>query len=380
MKVIQEFWTNQAGWKTVHKKGELMKARLVLAFGGRGMMGKEETFEELKNKYPSAEIVMCSTSGEISNINVREESLSVIAMEFDKTEVRTCSFNVNDYENSHAVGKEIVKSLCDTGLSHVFLVSGGQSVNGGELVKGVNNFVCSKVAITGGLAGDGIEFNKTIAGLDKVAQEGEVIAIGFYGKDIVVGCGTGGGWDAFGPERLVTKSKGNILYELDGLSALDLYKKYLGEAAKDLPESALYFPLSINPGEGKASLVRTIIGIDEVEKSMTFAGDIPEGAIARLMRHNLNNLIEGSEQAAEESLSKFKPEVKPDVAILISCVGRKIVLGQDIEEEIEVVRELLGAETAISGFYSYGEIAPKGGYSQCELHNQTMTITTFSEK
>ena len=154
-----------------------------------------------------------------------------------------------------------------------------------------------------------------------------------------------------------------------------MYKKYLGEQAKDLPGSGLLYPLSIRTKDGKESLVRTILNINEEEKSLIFAGNMPEGNYARLMKANFDRLIEGSSNAAQNSLHSNKPEL----AILISCVGRKLVLDQRIEEEVEVVRAVYGDNTAITGFYSYGEISPSFNFATCELHNQTMTITTFSE-
>ena len=107
---------------------------------------------------------------------------------------------------------------------------------------------------------------------------------------------------------------------------------------------------------------------------MTFAGDIPQGATARLMKANFDRLIEGAQGAAEKSTS-----IIPDLAILISCVGRKLVLKDRTEEELESVRRIFGNKTVLTGFYSYGEISPFTPNSKCELHNQTMTITTLSE-
>jgi hypothetical protein len=232
------------------------------------------------------------------------------------------------------------------------------------------------VIITGGLAGDGSKFEKTLVGINKAPTEGKIVAIGFYGEHIKVSHGSMGGWDAFGPERLVTKATKNVLYELDGQPALDIYKNYLGEFSKDLPGSGLLFPLNVRLNDDPNPVVRTILGINEEDKSLTFAGNIPVGSYARLMKANFERLIEGASDAATNSKEKVE---NPDLAILISCVGRKLVLNQRIEEEVEVIRETFGNSTALTGFYSYGEIAPNSGYSKCELHNQTMTITTFTE-
>jgi len=218
---------------------------------------------------------------------------------------------------------------------------------------------------------------KTFVGLNGEIDSGNVIAIGFYGHDLVVGHGSKGGWDEFGAERLVTKSESNVLYELDGKNALELYKTYLGDKTEELPGSALLFPISMEVSPGK-HVVRTILAVNENAQSMTFAGDIPEGAKVKLMRANFDRLIDGAEDAAEGVVSLLGDE-KPDLALLISCVGRKLVLDQRIEEEVEGVQEIFGEDTDYIGFYSYGEISPLNPNATCELHNQTMTITTYTE-
>jgi hypothetical protein len=231
-------------------------------------------------------------------------------------------------------------------------------VNGSDLVTGLQSSLPKNVVVTGGLAGDGSRFQKTLVGLNEQPTEGKIIAVGFYGNNLTVSHGSMGGWDPFGPERLVTKSSANVLFELDGQPALSVYKKYLGEYSDELPGSALLFPLSVKLNDSDESVVRTILSINEDDQSLTFAGNIPVGSYARLMKANFDRLIEGASNAAMNSLQKLQ---KPDLAILISCVGRKLVLNQRIEEEVEVIRDILGKTTAITGFYSYGEISPNKG-------------------
>lgn len=379
MHIFQEIFESDSGWKPIFRKGEVSQPHLVLAFGNRGMINDSSIFEQIKQKYPSAEIVMSSTSGEIMDTNVIDNSIVLTCIQFEYTQLQSCQANIQDFNNSFEATMYIVGQLCKEDLNHVFIVADGQLINGSELVRGLNNFKCGHVAATGGLAGDGYDFQKTLVGLNRAPSEGNIVAIGFYGDRLKVSFASKGGWDSFGPQRLITKSEGNVLYELDNLSALDLYKKYLGDAAKDLPSSALFYPLSIEIEGAEEPIVRTIISIDEATKSMTFAGNIPEGATAQLMMHNTNKLIDGAETAAENCVGRIADIPEPDLAILVSCVGRKIVMGQNIEEEVEVIRDLVGNNTAITGFYSYGEIAPFKFMSRCELHNQTMTITTFTE-
>ena len=379
MHIYQEIFEADSGWKPIFQKGKVENPKLVLAFGNRGIISDPKIFEQVQNKYPLAEIVMSSTSGEILDTNVIDDSISLTCIEFEHTELKSCCVNIRDFKNSEAAAIEIVNELSGEDLTHIFIVADGQLINGTDLVKGLNTISNENVAATGGLAGDGYDFNKTAVGLNLLPEQGNIVAIGFYGNRLKVSFSSKGGWDAFGPQRMITKSEGNVLYELDGQSALDLYKKYLGDAANELPSSALFYPLSIHTSGGEQPIVRTILSIDEDKKSMTFAGNIPQGTIAQLMKHNADKLVDGAEAAAENCMDKLSDVKEPELAILVSCVGRKIVLGQNIEEEVEVIRDLLGTKTAITGFYSYGEIAPFKFMSRCELHNQTMTITTFTE-
>ena len=234
------------------------------------------------------------------------------------------------------------------------------------------------VKVTGGMAGDGSRFEETLVIWNDLVASGLIAAIGLYGDRIKIGYGSLGGWTTFGPKRMVTKSQGNVLYELDGVSALDIYKKYLGEYASGLPATGLLFPLSLYNEIGDRSVVRTILAVDETEKNLTFAGDIPENSIVQMMQFNFDRLVDGAITAAQNSLVNIS--ASPDLAILISCVGRKMVLKQRIEEEVEGVQEVVGLSTMLAGFYSYGEIAPTAFGDYSELHNQTMTITTFSEQ
>jgi hypothetical protein len=210
-------------------------------------------------------------------------------------------------------------------------------------------------------------------------ERGAVIAVGFYGERLRIGYASLGGWDPFGPERRITRSAGNVLYELDGRSALALYKLYLGDHAAKLPASGLLFPLSVRETAGAPGVVRTILAVDEETSTLTFAGDMPQGALAQLMKANFDRLIDGAVGAARTSYEAVGGS-SPDLALLISCVGRKMVLKQRVEEEVEGVRDVLGERTVLAGFYSYGEISPFTPDARCELHNQTMTITTFAER
>jgi len=263
-------------------------------------------------------------------------------------------------------------------LQHILVLTDGLTVNGADLVAGIHSQLPDGVTVTGGLAGDGADFGETHIIYSDNIYTGHAIAVGFYGEKLQIGYGSQGGWDSFGIERHVTKSDKNILYELDGEPALALYKSFLGEKADELPSSGLLFPLSVRTGAEEIPVVRTILSVDEQQQSLTFAGNIPEGSYVRLMKANVDRLIDGAEKSAV--IGKSISGGETELGILISCVGRRLVLKQLVEEELEVVRDVLGPQAVMTGFYSYGEIAPFGEFSSCQLHNQTMTITTISEK
>lgn len=354
------------------------KAQLVLIFGSNSAIINPSVFAFAKEKFTNAQIISASTSGEIIGASIYEDSAVLTAIEFEKTAIKCVKTRVTDHINSFETGKYLINELEGNDLTAAFIISDGTLINGSELVNGLNTNNSQNIYITGGLAGDAARFKQTFTGLNEMPSNGNVIAVGFYGNNLKVGHGSFGGWDEFGKERTITKSDKNILYEIDGKCALDLYKEYLGSYADELPGSALLFPISLKNVGTENNLVRTILSIDEEKKSMTFAGNMPEGSKVRLMKANFTKLIEASSVAANYSLLQLK-EQTPQLAILISCVGRKLILQEKCFEELEAVKDVLGDQTIITGFYSYGEISPLNSFSNCELHNQTMTITTFAE-
>ena len=379
MKTEQCIITESGKW--LKNSGNSLKnhAQLVLVFGNRELLKNQQNIELVKQAYPLAQIIGCSTSGEIFNEEVYNNEIIVTAAYFEKTTIEIAREQILSMEDSYSVGERLAARLDKEHLVHIMLFSEGLNINGSELTKGINNQLNDRVSVTGGLAGDQNMFEETVIVCNSAGVNNQVVAIGFYGEYLQVGYGSMGGWDSFGVDREVTKSKNNILYELDGQPALDLYKRYLGIHAANLPASALLFPLNLRLQNSETSLVRTILSINEEDGSMVFAGDIPQGEYVRLMNANFDRLIDGANGAAEMSKISLRNS-DPDLAILISCVGRKLVLKQRVEEELETIREVLGEKAAITGFYSYGEICPIKPFEQhCELHNQTMTITIFKE-
>ncbi len=377
MRIEQIRWQGN-GWQPA-SFGQLRKAQLVLLFGSPSALKERAPFEDLREAYHNAHILGCSTAGEIAGTSVLDDSLVATAIHFEHTALHGVRIKLQPGISSFQAGELLSQQLDKDGLVHVFVLSHGIDVNGSALVAGLAKHLPPRVGITGGLAGDGPRFQETLVLWDGIPETKSITLLGFYSTRLRVGYGSLGGWDTFGPYRMITRSEGNVLYELDGKPALSLYKAYLGEQAPGLPATGLLFPLSLLTPESQEPIVRTLLAINEDEQSATFAGDMPQGRYARFMRANFNHLIDGATNAAKTSYQAIGSS-SPDLAILISCVGRKLVLQDRIDEEVKGVRNVLGDHTTLAGFYSYGEISPFTPGAQCKLHNQTMTITTFSER
>jgi hypothetical protein len=367
-------------WSTVGDRRCERAAQLALVFGPMSALHNPETWAELRALYPAARLVGCSTAGEIAGPRVLDDTLVVTAIAFEHGHVAVASVRLHDAPDSEALGRLLASRLPRAGLVHAFVLSDGIHVNGSALVSGITGELGAGIAVTGGLSADGARFTRTAVCVDGPTPSSQVVAVGLYGDRLKIGYGSRGGWEPFGPERRITRSAQNVLYELDGEPAFDLYRRYLGEHADGLPASGLMFPLAIRPGtEGEGpAVVRTILAVDGDRGSLRFAGDVPTGYRARLMRASFERLVEGASGASRASIDQGDPQV--ELAILISCVGRRLVLKQRVEEEVEAVRDVLAPGAMMTGFYSYGEIAPFSSLEPCTFHNQTMTITTLSER
>lgn len=352
-------------------------ARILIFVLGRVDFG-DQWYDALKRIYPNSSIVSCSSFEVISGNSLFESEIGYSAILFEKTSFTANSIGISDYASIFQAGQELVRPLIQPDLKCVLLFSDGKSINGSEMISGVNSILDEHIIVSGGMASDGAQFVSTTVGFNEIPQNNQLVAIGLYGDSISVGVGSMGGWDAFGPKRLVTKSNGNVLYELDGKNALELYKKYLGSQADNLPGSALLFPLALHKENMHDYLVRTVLDVNETDSSMVFAGDIPEGSLVQLMKTNFDRLIDGAYEAAEQGISSLNTH-DAEFALLISCIGRKLVLGPRIEEEIEACSDVFGQKTKLTGFYSHGEFSPLQSDVECQLHNQSMTITTLRE-
>ncbi len=377
MKTYEYCWKANEGWEKQPSSEDIKNVSLIVVFGATEIITEGRCINELQQAFPEAQMIGCSTGGEIFGTSVSDGHFVATAISFATSQVHAEWVFVSEYENSGVAAKALLEKIPSRGLRHLFVLADGVLTDASELVRGINEVVSPTVSVTGGMAGDGLEFSSAYVIFNGQVQQSAIAAVGFYGDDLKVGYGSCGGWIPFGPERLITASNGDTMYELDGQSVLNLYKQYLGKEAENLPAAGVLFPLSVM-GANNEAVVRTVKSVDDRLGSLSFVGDVPTGNYARFMRAVPDDLIDGAAEAAE--ITKGIVGENPSLCILISCVGRKAVLKQLAEEETEVISECFSNNPVIIGFYSYGEIAPFGEGLQTILHNQTMTITAISEE
>ncbi|HEY6897595.1 MAG TPA: FIST N-terminal domain-containing protein [Rhodocyclaceae bacterium] len=379
LQTVQVHLTSLADAASALEPLQAIDPQLLLVFGAAPFFSNGALTSLLFERLPQALPIGCSTAGEISAAGVADGRCVITALRFDHTATRAAHAELARMDGSRQAGEALARQLAAADLRAVMVFGPGVDINGSALIDGLVAGIGADVPITGGLAGDGGAFKQTwTLGGEGVSDRG-VVAVGFYGAALEFGHGSFGGWAPFGPARKVTRCQDNILYELDGAPALDIYKQYLGEYARDLPASGLLFPFSML-GEDRAAvgLIRTILGIDEAAGSLILAGDIDPNGYLKLMHASTDGLLDGSHAAAEAAL-KMMRHPQQGLAVLVSCVGRKLAMGGRVDEEVEAVAKVYGEHTPLAGFYSYGEISPFTPGLECKLHNQTMTITYLAE-
>ncbi len=379
MKLVTLRHDAETGWSTPLDAALDSERTLVLVFGAPHLEHSAAPIAEVVKSFPRSVVAGCSTSGEILGAAIHDRSVVVAIAQFETSSVRASQARVSAAAESFEAGQALAAGLDAPDLSAVLVLSDGLGVNGSELVRGINSALTHPVGVTGGLAGDGADFARTWVLAGGEPTTGTVTAVGLYGPDVRFAYGSHGGWDKFGPERIVTRSEGHVLHELDGKPALDLYKRYLGERAAGLPATGLLFPLALRrDAHDENVVVRTLLAVDEAQQSMTFAGDIPQGWMCQLMSANFDRVIAGAGHAAEHAMGGQGDAAGPMLSLAISCVGRRLILGERTEEELEAALDFLPSNVQQVGFYSYGELSPHSN-GVCDLHNQTMTLTTIRE-
>ncbi len=314
---------------------------------------------------PKAKIIGSTTDGEIMGDRVQQYSTILSFIIFEKTKVKTYYTDCDD--KSSIVAKKLYsqfKPIDD--IKAIISFTQGLDFNGESYIKSFKK-LNHKMVIAGGLAGDNASFQKTIVFTEKGCMNSTAVAAVLHSKELIVSNINSFGWKRIGKKLKVTKSDKNVVYTIEDIPVVDIYRKYLGDdIADELPATGIEFPLILFRGD--IEIARAVIGINKKKKSLIFAGDIKEGEYVQFGYGDIDSI---------KSLIKPTKELivkNPIEGIFIySCMARKRLMGEGISAEIKPLSEI----APVSGFFTYGELFTKN--DQFELLNQTMTILTLSE-
>jgi hypothetical protein len=330
-------------------------------------------------------VIGCTTDGEITSSGLSSDTVAVLCLSADQIRFPTVSVP-HLSKGSFEAGVKIGDALYDCRCKYLQIFSDGLSGNATRVIDGIKKVLGDDIKIAGGAAGDGGQFRCTYQyGDDRILTD-SIVAVGFAG-DFHYGVGVGGGWTPFGVAKRVTKSIDNIVYELDGQPALQVYEKFLGKYAALLPSVGVEYPLALLGPDGNIEengyvLSRATMGVDREKGAIRFAGDVPEGAFVKMTMGSEQDVIQAAQKAAEDAicqLKKKRPTAMPKAVFIYSCMARKIVLGSKAGEEFSHVKKGVGADTPTIGFYTYGEYAPVGKTNMSCFHNETITLTVIGE-
>lgn len=370
-----QYQFTESGW-TLLGGVEPPHPDLVVVFGSAEPAVLRGAAAALRGGFPEAQIVGCTTSGELLGGRILDGSIVAAAIQLSTAHVHAHSAKIGSRRDSYAAGRRLGEAIVAPALKGVLVLAEGIDCDGSQLLAGLCDAVGDQVPVFGGLAGDGIDFVVTRVAANGPFESGQAVAVGFYGKGFRIAQGLGVGWQ---PEQTIgpiTNSAGSILYEIDQRPALDVLRRAAGLGRKITHADLLAAPLWIaDPAWEASGIIRTIVGIDEDRGSLIMAGDLPRNGACSLMRTSVEALASSAAEAAGKAFEQVPSS--SGLAFLVSCVGRRQVLGPAASAEAQAVSQVLRDMLQV-GFYSYGEIGPAGASPR--MHNQTICVTILSEE
>ena len=318
----------------------------------------------LKQKNEDIKFIGTTTAGEIINGEAKQSSIALSIMEFENTSFENkYFFHENNYELGVSVANDLYKE--DTKVMILFIE--GLLNNGSDVLDGISS-VDSTIPIAGGMAGDNGAFSKTFVFDNNGVYENGLVAVTFNSDILEVFTNYQLNWQAIGKFMTVTKAEKNRLYEIDGVPASDIYKKYLGDRIGDgLPHSAIEFPL-LKIEESGLEVCRTFVHKFDEDGSLLTIGNLEVGDKVRLAFGNVNLILSNAQHDASR-YATFQPES----IYTYSCASRITFLQSDVVTELKPLNDI----APISGFFTYGEIFHQNDKNT--LLNISLTVLGLSE-
>jgi len=353
---------------------------LILIFASFDFENLSCSIQDISKKFKNAIITGCTSNGIINSKGVNNSVIAITALKFTNSSVALYTINLSpDSCATFECGSKFINKIEQDNLKHIFLLSDQHLLIEQEFLDGMNANSDAAVSITGGLSSNS-EFDDS-KGLiiNGKLDTNKAIAVAFYGESLKVGYHAVAGWNSYGSEHLVTNSSEKKILEIDDQPALDWYNSHFNENdIKKIKNIGIKYPIKIRNSENTSPVLRSPEHFDESDKSINLLSDISKGSYIRVMKADKDRVINGAENAAKKIIENYNHQ--HELAILISCKGRKLLLNGSTSEEVEAVVDQFPESTITTGFYSNGEISPFYKKTKCSYHNLTMCITTISEQ
>jgi hypothetical protein len=376
---LQEAFTRKSG----HQLGETLVAQLGQYPDACWLFcapneGLEALVKGVQAAIGPRPLIGCTTDGEIAAAGFSTGSAVIGGIVSDQLEFEIASVSAIG-ANSREQGRRLGARFSDS-VRYIQLFSDGITGDGSALLRGLQSALTAETPIAGGTSGDGGKFIQTWQFVGDQILSDAAVAIGFCGE-FRLGTGVESGWTPIGLPKKVTRAQGNILYELNGESALKVYERYLGRHAKNLPAVGVEYPLGlIDPTQGTEGcpmLLRATMSVDRDAGAIRFAGEIPEGTMVYLTCGDHGSILDATQKATRRAMAELGDTTPPAMVFFYSCMARKMLLGLRTPEELEGLKSQLPPEVPILGFYTYGEYCrPMQGLPSV-LHNETATISVI---
>jgi hypothetical protein len=331
-------------------------------------------------------LVGCTTGGEICSEGPQRGSVVLTALKSKQAKIFTAKverISKNLRKAGEEFGSILTKNIPPEIGGTIFVFPDGLSGNMTELIRGIYDSIHPTIDLVGGGAGDELKFERTYQFYNNEVLTDSVVGV-YLNTDIFCGYGVRHGFSPTGEPFLVTKAKGNILYELNQKPAIDAYLEYFGLSKDEKGLEKLgamkevnFYPLGIPIWREEYLIVH--LNYRNPDGSIICANEIQENSIVRIMRANKEDILNATRLAVNQALSMIKGK-KIRVCFIFDCVTRPYLLEESIGEELRIVKEILGEDIPVSGFYTYGEIgrcSVAGGRPL--FHTMTFVISILAE-